>query len=220
MPTETFFNLSAQKRALITEYAMKEFSTKPFAVASVNTIVKNAGISKGSLYQYFKDKTDLYLYILDIAGQRKFQHLEEYLRNVKIDDFFELLTSLMIEGCKFDLENPLFSQLLYQALTGPLIDESVEQMKNLNRKYLQQMLSKAIEGHQVRKDIELDMLVFFLNTLTMDFAKFIAHKAGIKDFTDVYTPTKLESIKTKDYASMIQDLVKLMKNGLAPNIKE
>lgn len=220
MPTETFLNLPPKKRELIITYALKEFSTKPFTEASVNTIVKNAGISKGSLYQYFKDKTDLYLYILDIAGQRKLLYLEECQRNVKNDDFFEKITSLMMEGCRFDLENPLFSQLLYQALTGPLVDVSIEQMKSMNRKYMQQMLCQAIEHRQIREDVALDMLVFFLSTLTIEFAKHIAQKAEVKDFKDIYTSKELESIKTMDYASLITDWVKLIRSALLPETKE
>lgn len=48
---------------------MKEFVQSGFEKASTNKIVKDAGISKGSLFNYFNSKKDLYLYLIDYAGQ-------------------------------------------------------------------------------------------------------------------------------------------------------
>ena len=53
MPTKTFHNLPEAKRLKVEEAAIAEFSANPLQSASVNAIVKNAGIAKGSFYQYF-----------------------------------------------------------------------------------------------------------------------------------------------------------------------
>jgi len=42
-----------------------EFTINGYEQASLNTIIREAGISKGSLYYYFEDKTDLYLAVID-----------------------------------------------------------------------------------------------------------------------------------------------------------
>jgi TetR/AcrR family transcriptional regulator len=62
MPKDTFFNLDEAKRNRIFEAAVDEFSQRRFSEASINQVVKNAGISRGSFYQYFQNKEDLYLY--------------------------------------------------------------------------------------------------------------------------------------------------------------
>lgn len=64
MPTQTFFNLSEEKKKRLIAGAMKEFSTKSLNDASISNIVKNAKISRGSFYQYFEDKKDLYFYLI------------------------------------------------------------------------------------------------------------------------------------------------------------
>lgn len=64
MPTETFFRLPKEKQDCILASAMKEFSRVPFHEASINQIIMNAGIPRGSFYMYFKDKEDLYSYLL------------------------------------------------------------------------------------------------------------------------------------------------------------
>ena len=61
MPKETFFNLPEVKRGAILDAALEEFAAYPYDQASVNRIVARAGIPKGSFYQYFENKKDLYL---------------------------------------------------------------------------------------------------------------------------------------------------------------
>jgi AcrR family transcriptional regulator len=60
MPTETWWNLSAAKRDRITCAAKVEFAARGFSAGSLNVIAREAGIAKGSLFQYFDDKLDLF----------------------------------------------------------------------------------------------------------------------------------------------------------------
>ena len=71
MPKETFFNLPDDKRSLIINAAMEEFSKAGYNTASINQICKNSAIPKGSFYQYFTDKLDLYVYIMTLAIEEK-----------------------------------------------------------------------------------------------------------------------------------------------------
>ncbi|MDD3187280.1 MAG: TetR/AcrR family transcriptional regulator [Bacilli bacterium] len=69
MPSQTFDNLSNDKKERILTSALKEFGRVSYEEASINQIIKNADISRGSFYMYFKDKEDLYIYIL--SNKRK-----------------------------------------------------------------------------------------------------------------------------------------------------
>ena len=53
MPTQRFFNLKEEKRRAIVRAAVHEFSRVPYSVASINQIIKEADISRGSFYTYF-----------------------------------------------------------------------------------------------------------------------------------------------------------------------
>ncbi|SFK01801.1 regulatory protein, tetR family [Marinilactibacillus piezotolerans] len=64
MPTQTFFNLPEQKKQRLIAGAMKEFTERSLNEASISNIVKNAEISRGSFYQYFEDKKDLYFFLI------------------------------------------------------------------------------------------------------------------------------------------------------------
>lgn len=64
MPTDRFYRLPEKKRKAIRDAARKEFARVPYEKASINQIIKNAGISRGSFYTYFSDKQDLMEFIL------------------------------------------------------------------------------------------------------------------------------------------------------------
>ncbi len=66
MPSNTFLNLSKEKQEKIIQCALTEFSDNPFSEVSINKIVKNSEISRGSFYTYFADKYDLLVYLLDL----------------------------------------------------------------------------------------------------------------------------------------------------------
>ena len=64
MPTERFYRLPEEKKRSICSAAVKEFARVPLDKVSINQIIKEADISRGSFYTYFEDKDDLMRYIL------------------------------------------------------------------------------------------------------------------------------------------------------------
>ncbi|OPX90092.1 MAG: HTH-type transcriptional regulator MtrR [Pelotomaculum sp. PtaB.Bin104] len=61
--SQKFLNLKEEKKSAIINAALKEFTKKGYELASTNEIVEEAGISKGSLFHYFKNKQDLFLFL-------------------------------------------------------------------------------------------------------------------------------------------------------------
>ncbi|MCD7999077.1 MAG: TetR family transcriptional regulator [Clostridiales bacterium] len=72
MPTERFNKLPEEKKKAIRDAAMEECIRVPFEKVSINKIIQNAGISRGSFYTYFEDKRDVVRYIFsDTADKLK-----------------------------------------------------------------------------------------------------------------------------------------------------
>lgn len=65
MPSATFFRLAPEKQERLLTAATREFSRRPFSEASINQIIKDAGIPRGSFYMYFADKEDLFRYVME-----------------------------------------------------------------------------------------------------------------------------------------------------------
>ena len=64
---EKFFSLPEKRQDLIRSSAMLEFGENTFKKTSADAIAKRAGVSKGLLFHYFKDKRELYLYLYQYA---------------------------------------------------------------------------------------------------------------------------------------------------------
>lgn len=79
MPTDTWRRLPAARRATVVRAAETEFAAHGFSRGSLNTIAREAGVAKGSLFQYFDDKVDLYVHLVELASDRVGAAMEEEL---------------------------------------------------------------------------------------------------------------------------------------------
>src|SRR5688500_4398609 len=95
MPTSTWDRLPATRRDAVIAAAEAEFGAQGFSRGSLNVIAREAGVSKGSLFQYFADKADLCAYLADIVSLRIRAHLETKVADLPWEtDFFGALRSL------------------------------------------------------------------------------------------------------------------------------
>lgn len=79
MPSKTFHNLKCEKKENLIRFAMTEFSNNLYPKVSINKIIQNAGISRGSFYMYFEDKEDLFLYLIQLHTKKLNQIVKESL---------------------------------------------------------------------------------------------------------------------------------------------
>lgn len=87
MPNATFFRLPDEKRERLLRAAEEEFTRASFAEASINRIVQAARIPRGSFYQYFEGKEDLFFYLLDSMRESYVQTLQRSLEQARGDVF-------------------------------------------------------------------------------------------------------------------------------------
>ena len=81
MPSQTFLNLDSKKQQKLLDAAMEEFSTVRYTEASVNHIIQQAGIPRGSFYMYFVDKDDLFSYILELNKKKIIAFMIDVIRS-------------------------------------------------------------------------------------------------------------------------------------------
>src|SRR3954467_7246428 len=104
MPKDTFHNLPEARRARLVREAIVEFSDRTYAEASLSQIARRAQIPKGSFYQYFEDKLDLYRWLLTEEAPRM---KREFLAAAGVADLFWTRLETMIErGMAFLVEHP------------------------------------------------------------------------------------------------------------------
>ncbi|MEO0471618.1 MAG: TetR/AcrR family transcriptional regulator, partial [Bacteroidota bacterium] len=76
MPLQTFYRLTPKRQKEILDVAFSEFAQYDYQSASVSQIVKNVGMSKGGFYRYFKNKLDLYAFLIDYATKLRLGSLQ------------------------------------------------------------------------------------------------------------------------------------------------
>lgn len=98
---EKFFQLTEDRQDLIRNSAMAEFGQSSFKKTSADSIAKRAGVSKGLLFHYFKDKRELYLYLYRYAMEECITKYMAKTYDFGETDFFKALE--MGQTVKMDL---------------------------------------------------------------------------------------------------------------------
>lgn len=135
------------------EAAINEFSIKKYEDASLNDILKNSGMSKGSLYHHFGDKFGLYLAMMDVIIKKKLSFFSPVMRQ-KADsnsDFFCSLKEIMKGTMDFMLEDERLHHLFNR-----VVEESDEFKNRLYgffpydyNRYLGEYICHAVKSGQI-----------------------------------------------------------------------
>lgn len=120
MPTSTFFNLPEDKKNKILKAANKEFERVPIEQVSIKNIVESAEIARGSFYQYFEDKEDLFQYIMSAKMGNMQNKLIEMIEheNGNIINIFINMYEYLIKIVKIKKNNKFFKQIFENVKTS------------------------------------------------------------------------------------------------------
>jgi AcrR family transcriptional regulator len=156
MPTVTWARVDPARRAAIIEAAEDEFGAHGFSRGSLNVIARRAGVAKGSLFQYFADKRDLYAFTTDIASQRVRAYMEDLIREVDPSrPFFEFLTDMLDGWVAYYAEHP-HERALHAAVTLEVDTEARVSVRNVSNRHYLEVLRPLVHGAQVRGDLRAD----------------------------------------------------------------
>ena len=170
MPFENvkFETLALEKRTRILNASISEFSNNEYESASMNSIVQEAKISKGSLFNYFVNKSELYKYIYNIAVQK----VKKYLKKVRDEStdlpFEERLCLIVEKGIDFIEKNPKLSKMYFKLRfsgNSPNQNQILNDLQKMSELYLENILKSAIFKREIDKNINIKQSVFFLDTI-------------------------------------------------------
>ncbi|CDO30751.1 TetR/AcrR family transcriptional regulator [Mycolicibacterium porcinum] len=156
MPTVTWARLDPVRRAAVVEAAEAEFGAHGYSRGSLNVIARRAGVAKGSLFQYFADKRDLYAFIADIGSQRVRAYMEDRIRTLDPDrPFFDFLTDLLDDWVAYFADHPQDRSLHAAASFEVDTDARVSVRTVIHRHYLE-VLRPLVQEAQTRGDLRAD----------------------------------------------------------------
>lgn len=156
MPTVTWARVDPARRAAIEEAAEAEFGAHGFSNGSLNVIARRAGVAKGSLFQYFADKRDLFAYIADLGSQRVRACMEQLIRELDPSrPFFEFLVDVLDGWVAYYAEHPRERALHAAATLEVDTDARISVRSVIHRHYLE-VLRPLVHAAQVRGDLRPD----------------------------------------------------------------
>ncbi len=204
MPKETFFNLAEDKRDRVIDAAINEFSTRSYHKARITAIADNAGIAKGSFYQYFKDKKDLFKYIVELIVNKKLEYINhDMLKNKDKYNFFQLLREIYLSGIRFAKDNPRLLSIgnifinnkdLQQEIWGEQADKSSN--------FYHQLLENGLRNGELDPEIDIDLVSVLLNRLNFSLLDII------------YKDGKINPDILEDEMETINKMLYFIENGI------
>jgi AcrR family transcriptional regulator len=156
----TWWNLPDEKRARITEAAMQEFGTRGFSAGSLNVIASQAGIAKGTLFQYFDDKLDFFVTVVEHVASEVGRSV---LTSVTPDaGFFDNLRHIVRQWMRYFRDHPVERRIAYASLheIEPDVRDMVRAVPNAHHKAaLEPLISAATARGELRADVDQRMVL-------------------------------------------------------------
>lgn len=215
MPKATFHNLSDEKRERFIGAALDEFALHDYRSASVSRIVETLGIAKGSLYQYFEGKQELYAYLVASAAAEKFAFIDASVGD-EASGFFERFTSTVFHGARFDFTEPRLASILYNVTYEPGAETlSISaRLKAASLEYLDGLVRSGIRSGDLRGDIDVGYVAFALYQLSASLRDYLSERFGFS-FKAAVQAGSGSPIRDEDLHEVLRELVALLRGGLA-----
>lgn len=177
------------KRDRIINSALAEFSVNSFDKASTNNIVKDAHVSKGLLYHYFKSKKELYEYLKEFVFLTIVDRIKKELNWAEMD-FFKRIQQITFIKINVVKQYPK----IYDFAMRLIRDSSLEEVKKISEKYSLDLLQKVYyenidfslfrDGIDVKKAMQVIQWTFEKYAETISEAKTMDYEKVLSEVED------------------------------------
>lgn len=149
------------------EAALSAFSEHSFQEASLNDILKAAGMNKGSFYYRFRDKMELYLTLLYCVGLEKVRLFQEHDVERTSSGFFDEFRNMAHIGLLLAKKDPRFMPFSRRILEedAAVRERIIDNFGSLRSPILTGMVERAKASGEFRQSLPTDTAVFVIETL-------------------------------------------------------
>lgn len=186
--------MDPEKKARLLEAAAREFAAHGYELASINTILDEAGLSKGSFYYYFDDKADLAATllialsepVLRIVGFGAVSTPDEFWAELRRVSFIQL-RELESKRVPFEATTRLSNAMAKDpAFAAKVMPHFLPRMQETTA-----FLQRGVEVGALRSDLPLPMLTALIQaTKQAAYAARFPHdvvptEAGLLEFSEL-----------------------------------
>lgn len=139
--------------------AVEEFVAHTYELASLNTILEKAGMSKGQFYYHFKHKEGLYLALIEVMIAQKRAFLAQVMGPADLQqDIFTIFQRQIQHGLAFAKAYPAlqrFSESFMQERGKPIYTKALTHYNLANDEAIQGLVARAYSNGELRTDLPL-----------------------------------------------------------------
>jgi len=207
----TFRHLPPDKQERVLDAALDEFAQRGYHQASMNRLVAQAGIPKGSLYQYFPNKEGVFQHIFQHALSLVRRTLTKVKEETLAETLFTRLEKSLLAGVRFLKDHPRIYNLYLKIQFDknvPLRKEFMAAVRRHAADYFGSLIRQARERGELRPGLPEAATLFLLDAVFDRFLQAVAVPA--LDVT-----LNLHQAPEEIIQQRIGQLINTLKDGLA-----
>lgn len=177
---------------------IREMGIHTYEHLNIANIIRESKISRGSFYQYFEDKTDLYNYFYTYISEKKIQFFGDIFSIDYDIPFLERFYQLYVKGFAFAKQNPEMVKAGKKVvasehfLSSNRMTQSIEQATDLFVAFIK----KDQELGRIKKSVDPKLLASFL----LEFTNKVTFEDYFKDEMD----SEIIELKIRQLVEMLQ----------------
>jgi AcrR family transcriptional regulator len=133
MPTQTFYNLTEDKQNHLWNAIIRELGTHTYEHVNLANIIRDANISRGSFYQYFKDKDDMFDYFYARIVEVKMSFFKSLFDPSRDIAFLDRIEAIYIQGIAFRKAYPEYVEPGKRILESHVIRQKDSYLKGVKQ---------------------------------------------------------------------------------------
>ena len=156
---EKFFNLSEEKQLSIINAGYRVFAENSYRKSPVSEIAAEAGISKSLLFHYFRNKQELYMYLLEYAAKTTYTYLSDY-KCYEQQDIFEMMLRGLTAKINMMKKYPDITRFTLRAYyeTDPEVIDDIKALIGRTASFEVNSNKMKIDPSQFREGLDLEMM--------------------------------------------------------------
>ncbi|MBN1116719.1 MAG: TetR/AcrR family transcriptional regulator [Bacteroidales bacterium] len=213
---KTYLNLSTERQSEIVQVALLEFTMNDYKNASLSSIIKKLDLAKGSFYRYFKSKKELYVFLIEMLTEIRFEEIDELSQQKQIS-----LKHLIIENYRnkiqFDKKYPLYSGFSYRIFRewnneelGEIITRLRDQVLQITRTILENFVNQGT----ISKSIDLDAAAFLIFQVQVGFFDYLSYKHNLDFLGNIEKGKPIYSMPDEEILDCLKNFVNIMVDGI------
>jgi TetR/AcrR family transcriptional regulator len=189
MPKQTFSKIAADKRERLLREAARLFAERGFNQTDVAELARRAGVAKGSIYNYFDSKEDLYIYVCRDGIERSREMI--YGGIDPSWDIYRQITHIFSQGVKFVQAFPEYL-ILYDNVASAGMERFSDhlslEVEKFTADYLKALIRRDMRRGLVRDDLDVNLTAFLINSLYIVFMTSLVSnhfKVRIREYLEI-----------------------------------